>query len=58
MAAKQNHAVTQLRLGLMYAYGIGESKSLKKAKFWIQKSRDNGSEESMGFWNKLELWKY
>ena len=52
----------QYILGVLYIKGIGVSKSMKEAAYWINLARQNGSMdisyEADEVWNEFELWKY
>jgi len=52
----------QYFLGVLYIKGIGVSKSMKEAAYWINLARQNGSMdisyEADEVWNEFELWKY
>ena len=49
-------------LGVLYIRGLGVSKSMKEAAYWINLARQNGSMdisyEADEIWNEFELWKY
>lgn len=40
--AKKNEACSQFQLGMMYFYGHGLKKNVKKAKYWLNKASKNG----------------
>ena len=52
----------QYILGVLYIRGLGVSKSMKEAAYWINLARQNGSMdisyEADEVWNEFELWKY
>ena len=52
----------QYILGVLYIRGLGVSKSMKEASYWINLARQNGSMdisyEADEVWNEFELWKY
>ncbi|HAT8158670.1 TPA: sel1 repeat family protein, partial [Legionella pneumophila] len=43
---------------IMYLDGMGVNKDFAKAKYWIGKAKDSGSQDAMTIWNKNKLWKY
>ncbi len=57
-AAKHELPKAQYHLGLMYASGRGVEKNMKKAKYWIKKSDENGFEKAKDAWEVYELWQY
>lgn len=40
--ANKKEACSQFQLGMMYYYGHGIKKNVKKAKFWLKKASKNG----------------
>ncbi len=57
-ASEQEHARSQLKIGLMYCKGEGILLSFKKAVPYIRSAYENGCEKASEAWNKYELWKY
>ncbi|MEA3491731.1 MAG: tetratricopeptide repeat protein [Campylobacterota bacterium] len=48
----------QLILGNGYIRGDDVEKDMKKAKYWIQKAKDQNNTKAQELWKKYELWKY
>jgi TPR repeat protein len=48
-AAEKGHAGAQLCLGYSYSEGLGVSKDLNQAVFWLQKSVNNGEAKANAY---------
>jgi len=57
-SANNNFQKAQLLLGLGYISGENIDVDMKKAKYWIQKAKDQNSTKAAEIWNKHELWRY
>jgi len=57
-ASANDYAKAQLKVGMMYAEGLGVLKSYTKAAPYIQSAFDNGCIMAPEVWKKYELWKY
>ncbi len=53
-AATQGHVNSQYQLGLIYAQGLGVTKDLPQAKFWVKKAADAGDARAIDLIKKLD----
>ncbi len=67
-AAEQGYMFAQFSLGFSYLIGkydnadiivnLNLNQDMAKAKYWLEKSKDQGHKLSLECWNAHELWKY
>lgn len=57
-AAKQDCAVAQYALTMMYIDGEGCEQNYSKAAYWCKRAYENGDKQAKNIWDKYELWKY
>lgn len=57
-AAKLGSADAQFYLGLMYLDGVGINKSIKMAKYWLEKAASQGHKRSLYYLGELMLKEY
>lgn len=56
--ARQGNTRAMCDLGLVYFHGKGVLKDPFKARCWVQKAHEQGSEQAKKIWETLELWQY
>lgn len=56
--SRQGNTRAMCDLALVYFHGKGVLKDPFKAKCWVQKAHDQGSERAEKIWNDLGLWQY
>ncbi|MCP4024000.1 MAG: SUMF1/EgtB/PvdO family nonheme iron enzyme [Desulfobacteraceae bacterium] len=56
--ARNGDVEAMVLLGTSYYHGKGVLKDPFKAKCWIKKAYDNGSQKAAKVWNDLALWEY
>lgn len=58
MSAIEGFVDAQVALGKNYINGKDLNRDMEKAKYWIQKAKEQNSTKAIELWNEHRLWKY
>ncbi len=58
LSAKNGYSKAQVTLGHAYLVGDNVEQDYKKAKYWIQKAKEQNNSVAVEIWKKYKLWNY